>query len=199
MGSLIIDLSTSAMGAKSILPPLDMEAASYDLSGIGPGMAAFTQVGVTGSTAAENTLAVGAWTITVDAFNSNHEPIGAGNADVTIEAGTTAQASVQVSPLAGTGSLTIAISWPSGTIVVPTVSGALTSVGGSPQTIPFTMDTDTASYSSGALNAGYYSLILQLSNGAVVEWGLFEAVRILTGQTTTASFVLTSQELLSGG
>jgi hypothetical protein len=199
MGSLIIDLSTSAMGAKSIVPPLDMEVASYDLSGNGPRMAAFVQIGATGPTAEENTLAVGAWTITVDAFNSNHEPIGAGSADVTIEAGVTTQASVQVSPLAGTGILTIAISWPSGTIAVPVVSGTLTSVGGTDQAISFTMGTDSASYSSGALNGGYYSLILQLSDGTVVEWGSFEAVRILKGQTTTANSALTSQDLLSGG
>ena len=198
-GSLVIGLSSSEVKGKTISPPLDVQVAYYDVYGAGPNSAAFSQLGVTDSTVVQNSMVPGVWTITVDAFNSNHEPIGAGSADVTIEAGTMAQASVQVSPLAGTGSLIIDISWPLGTIAVPTVSGTLTSVGGTPQTIPFTMYTETASYSSGALNTGYYSLILQLSDGSVVEWGLFEVARILKGQTTMASFDLTSQDLLSGG
>jgi len=198
-GSLVLGVSSSEVRGKTISPPLDLEVAYYDVRGAGPNSAAFSQLGVTGSTVAQNSMVAGAWTITVDAFNSSHGPVGAGSAGVTIGAGNTAQVSVQVSPLEGTGSLTIAISWPSGTIAVPAVSGTLTSVGGTPQSISFTPGTDAASYSSGALNAGYYSLILHLSDGAVVEWGLFEAVRILKGQTTTASFVLTSQDLFSGG
>ena len=198
-GSLVIGVSSSGVKEKTIAPPLDLEVAYYDVRGAGPNSAAFSQLGVTGSTVVQNSMAAGAWTITADAFNSNHEPIGAGSADVTIEPGLTAQASVQVLPLPGTGSLTIAISWPTGMIAFPAVSGTLTSVGGTPQAISLTMGTYSASYSSGALNAGYYSLILQLSDGAVVEWGLFEAIRILKGQTTTASFGLTSQDLLSGG
>jgi hypothetical protein len=198
-GSLVLGVSSSEVKGKSISPALDLEIAYYDVRGAGPNSAAFSQLGVTGSMVVQNSIVAGAWTITVDAFNSSLEPIGAGSAGVTIEPGLTAQASVQVAPLTGTGSLTIAISWPSGTIAFPAVSGTLTSAGGTSQTITFTMSTDTASYSSGALNAGYYSLILQLSDGAVVEWGSFEAVRILKGQTTTASFDLTSQDLLSGG
>jgi len=198
-GSLVLGVSSSEVKGKTISPPLDLEIASYDVRGAGPDSAAFSQLGVTGSTVVQNSIVAGAWTVTVDAFNANRDPIGAGSVGVTIGAGKTAQVSVQVSPLEGTGSLTIAISWPSGTIAVPAVSGTLTSVGGAPQAISTTMGTDSVSYSSGSLNAGYYSLILQLSDGAVVEWGLFEAVRILKGQTTTASFVLTSQDLFSGG
>jgi len=198
-GSLVLDLSGSGAKEKTISPPLNVEIAYYDVRGAGPDSANFSQLEVTGYAVIQNYMVPGAWTITVEAFNSSHEQVGAGSADVTIDAGKTAQASVQVSPLAGTGSLTIAISWPSGTIAVPAVSGTLTSVGGAPQAISTTMGTDSVSYSSGSLNAGYYSLILQLSDGAVVEWGLFEAVRILKGQTTTASFVLTSQDLFSGG
>ena len=198
-GSLVLGVSSSEVKGKTISPPLDLEIAYYDVRGAGPDSAAFSQPGVTSSMVVQNSIAAGAWTITADAFNSNHEPIGAGSANVTIEPGMTAQASVQVLPLPGTGSLTIAISWPSGTIAVPSLSATLTPAGGTPQAISLTLGTYSASYSSGALNAGYYSLILQLSDGAVIEWGLFEAVRILKGQTTTASFVLTSQDLLSGG
>jgi hypothetical protein len=197
--SLVPGVSSSEVKGKTISPPLDVEVASYDVRGAGPDSAAFSQQGVTGSTIMQNFMVAGAWTITVDAFNPNHERIGAGSTGVTIDAGTTVQASVQFAPLTGTGNLTIDVSWPSGKITVPAVSGTLTSAGGTPQAISFILGTDTAAYSSGALTAGYYSLILQLSDGTVAEWGLFEAVRILNGQTTTATIILTSQDLLSGG
>ena len=192
MGSLIVELSTSAMGAKSILPPLDMEAASYDLSGNGPGMTAFTQIGLTGSTAVENTLAVGAWTITVDAFNAAHDLIGGGSTAVSIEAGETAQASVQIVPLSGTGTVTINISWTPGLISVPSVVATLTPAGGGAQSLSFTTGVNSATYSSGkTLSAGYYSLALKLQDNNLAVWGFFEAVRILKDQTTEASFDLT--------
>ena len=196
--SLLLGAPGSEVKEKTIAPFFDGEIAYYDVHGNGPDLNAFSLPGVTGSTVVENSLAAGSWTITADAFNANQEPIGSGSVIVTIEAGKLASEWVQVAPLIGTGSLSIAISWPSGAITVPALSGTLTSVGGTPQTLSFSMGADSASCDLSDLDARYYSFTIQLSDGAVVVWGSFEAVRILKGLTTTASFGLEAQDLLSG-
>jgi hypothetical protein len=56
---------------------------------------------------------------------------------------------------------------------------------GGSETLDFTVGAGSAGYTSGALDDGYYSLVIQLLDGGVVKWGLFEAVRILADQTTT--------------
>ena len=196
-GSLILFLS-SPLKSNTIVPPLDMNIVSYNISGSGPGNASFSQPGVTAATStfSQNDLAVGEWTITVDAYNAGQQLIGSGSTAVAIEAGQTAQATVQVVPLSGTGMLTINISWTAGLISVPAVSATLTSAGGAAQGLTFTFGTNSASYASGnTLSAGYYSLALQVMDGGNAVWGFFDAVRILSGQTTTASFNLTSQDL----
>ena len=111
-GSLILTFATSEMAAKTILPPLDMDIAYYDVYGDGPDPATFSQDGITGSAVTENNLAVGAWMITVDAFNDTDEWIGSGSKAVAITAGQTTQEEVRVTPLEGTGTLDISISWP---------------------------------------------------------------------------------------
>ena len=197
-GSVILILLPTHLMARTIVPPLDMDLAFYNISGNGPGGAFFSQTGVTpaASTFSQNALAVGAWTITVDAYNAGAQLIGSGSTTVAIKAGQAAQASVQVVPLSGTGTLKVNISWASGLISAPLVSATLTPAGGAAQSLNFTAGTDSASYSSGdTLNAGYYSLALQLMDNGVAVWGFFEAVRILRGQTTTANFNLTAQGL----
>ena len=196
-GSLLLFLSTH-LNASTIVPPLAMTIASYNISGNGPGNASFSHTGVTAATStfAQNDLAVGEWTISVDACNDSQDLIGSGSTTVAIEAGQIAQASVQIAPLSGTGSLALNISWTAGLISVPAVSATLTPVGGAAQSLAFTFETNSASYSSGnALSAGYYSLALQVMDGGIAVWGFFDAVRILQGQTTTAIFNLTSQDL----
>jgi len=200
-GSLILALSTSGMAAKTILPPLDMDIAYYSVSGDGPGSATFSRPGVTGATVVEDSLISGAWMIAVDAFNADDYLIGTGSMGVAITAGQTTQKEVMVTPLTGTGRLDIVISWPTGKIANPIISGTLEAAGGAPQAIPFSLvaGADSTSYSYTSLDVGYYSLTLQLSDGTTDKWGAFEAVRILKDQTTEASFNLTAEDINTGG
>jgi len=194
-GSLVLTLSTAEMSAKTILPTLNMDIAYYDISGDGPDPATFSQSGVTGSTFVEPSLVSGAWTITVDAFNDDDYFIGTGSTGVSISAGQTIQAEIWVTPLAGTGVLSISVSWPEGTITDPVLSGTLAAIGGTPQSIPFTLGTDSAVYSYPSLDVGYYSLNLELADGAVHKWGALEWVRILKDQTTQAIFSLSAEDV----
>lgn len=199
LGSLMVRFSTSELASKTIVPPLDMSAAHYTISGNGPGGASFLQSDVTTTAFVRSSLVSGAWTITVDAFNAGDALIGSGSTGVSIQAGETAEVTIPVTPLSGTGSLTINITWPSGVILNPAVSGTLTPAGGSPQQIPFSAGSGFASYSYPSLNAGYYSMTVQLAEGTTVKWGSFEAIRILKDQTTTAAFNLTQLDISAGG
>jgi len=197
-GSLILTLSSSETAAKDILPPLDMDIAYYDVSGDGPGTAVFSHSGLTGPTVIEDSLIAGAWMITVDALNDDDYLIGTGSKGVSISAGETTEAEISVAPLEGTGSLDIEVSWPSGTITGPDLSGTLAAIGGTPQDIPFTLGTDSAAYSYPSLDVGYYLLSLELEDGdGAHRWGAAEWVRILKDQTTQATFTLTEQQVNS--
>jgi hypothetical protein len=198
-GALVFVVPGQTAQGRTVSPSREEEISYCNVHGSGPGAASFTVPGVAGSTIAQNSLAAGLWTITVDAFNSSDELIGSGSVGVTIESGRAVSASVQVSSLAGTGILAASVSWPSGTIGAPAIQGTLTPAGGTPQDIEFTVDADSASFTSAALDEGYYLLTLRLADGTGVEWGSIEAVRILSGLTTTAAFDLSQQDLFSGG
>ena len=200
VGSLILSFSVSALASKTLVPPVDMNVSSYDVSGSGPVGASFGQGGVTTSYFARSALAVGVWNITVDAFNASHDLIGSGGVAVSIEAGTTVDASIQVVPLSGTGTLTIDIGWTAGLISAPSVAATLTPAGGAAQSLAVTTTASSASYSSGqTLSSGYYLLVMQVLDGGIPVWGFSEGVRILAGQTTSCGYNLTSQDLHNGG
>jgi len=197
-GSLTLTLSSSGMGRKDIVPPLDMEIAYYGVFGDGPGAATVSRFGVTGTTIVEVSLVTGEWTIRADAFNADGYLIGTGSVVVGIAAGQSTQAQIRVTPLEGNGELSITVAWPAGTVANPALTGTLEPLGGSPQVIPFMPGTNSASYSYPSLDAGYYLLTLQLSDGPVQKWGAAEAIRILKDQTTEASFTLTAEDVNSG-
>jgi hypothetical protein len=54
---------------------------------------------------------------------------------------------------------------------------------------------NAASWSSTEVDAGYYTLILQLRNEGDPVWGRAEAVRVLAGQTVAASYPLTDADI----
>lgn len=200
-GSLMLSFSSSGMATRTLVPPIDMNVSYYNVSGSGPGSASFSQTGVTTASLIRSSLVVGGWTILVDGYNTNNDLIGSGSTTVSINAGATTQGHVEVSPLTGLGgALTIDISWLTGLITGASVIASLTDSGGTEQSLSFSAGTDSMHYSSGtnALNAGYYSLALQLLDDGVPTWGFFEAVRIIKNQTTAASYNLKAQDLNTG-
>ncbi len=201
LGSLMLRLSVSGMQSKTLVPPTDMNIAYYNVSGTGPSSATFSQTNVTATSFIKGSLVVGGWTIVVDGYNTNDDLIGSGTTTVTISAGETTQGSVEVSPLTGLGgTLTIDITWPDETIAKPSVVASLTDSSGVVQDLTFSTASTTAHYSSAtdALNAGYYSLALQLLDDSAQTWGTYVAVRIVKNQTTAGSYELTAQDLNTG-
>ncbi len=200
-GSLMLSLSVSGMKSKTLVPPVDMNVAYYNVTGTGPSSASFSQTNVTATSFIKGSLVVGGWTIVVDGYNANNDLIGSGSTTVTINAGETTQGSVEVSPLTGLGgTLTIDISWPNGLITNASVVASLTDSSGTSQSLTFSTGPVTAHYSSAtnSLDAGYHSLALKLFDDGTQTWGTLVAVRIIKNQTTAGSYELTAQDLNTG-
>jgi len=84
----ILQDSGSLPPGKTIVPVIDVDAASYDVNGTGPESKTFSAPGVTDLTVVQHSLAAGEWTITVDAYNAGAQHVGTGSLVVTIEPGT---------------------------------------------------------------------------------------------------------------
>ena len=199
-GSLVLSFAQSGVkGAKDFLPPVDMNIASWDVQGSGPGGATFSQLGVTSSTLTVSSLATGNWTISVDAWNGANpsQKIAWGSVGVAISGGQTASATVTCTPLAGTGTLVVDISWPAGIIVSPSISASLAPQGGSPAAFPLALAVDGLSASGTDANcaAGYHTLSITIKDGAQEVYWLTSVVRIIAGSTTTATITITASEI----
>jgi parallel beta-helix repeat protein len=193
-GAIKLAISKSELTAKTIQPTLEMTIASFDIRGTGPNGTSFERIGIPESSIIISNLAVGNWTISVDARNAGGTIIAAGVTTVMVAAGITANAGVTVQPLSGTGALRVTVSWPEGLIANPSVTGVLTPQDETSDSINFTLAANhlSATYENSSLNAGYYTLLVQLKDGATVKWGAIESVRIIAGQTAEGGFPLTS-------
>lgn len=203
-GSIKVSLTQNVSNAKTLLPGTDMNPASYTISGTGPSSATFTPVTVTAASASATiaSLAVGAWTITVQAYNADLTPteIGTGSGTATVTSGGTANVSISVQPLSGNGTLTINMTWPSGVIASPAVVASLTPTTGTaiPIKMTFTVNTTSASYTSSTIPSGYYTLAISLNDGSTNVAGKTEMVRIVSCQTTSGTYNFTSVNSITG-
>jgi hypothetical protein len=185
-GALTIAV-TNALNAKTLAPTIDMNAASYTVTGTGPNSATFTAA-TTGAAVSESGLAFGSWTVVVNALNAGGTVIGTGTELAQVSTGQTTAVAVTVTPVAGTGSLSLTVSWPSAQVETPSIAASLTPALGSAQSLKFSISGSTGTYSSGPLANGYYTLALTVDDGGAAEAGAVEVVRIVTGQTTNGTY-----------
>lgn len=186
-GSLRIRLANN-INTQTLVPAIDMTAASYAVNSTGPGGATFTGTS-TGGDVVENGLAFGTWNVIVSAKNSVGTTIGTGAASAQVNTGETASVTVAVTPLSGNGTLSLTISWPASQVQTPSISATLapTVTGGTPQNLPFTISGSSATYSGTAGN-GYYVLAFTLSDNGLAVAGTADIVRIVAGQTTSGTY-----------
>jgi hypothetical protein len=192
-GSLLVSL-TEDINTRMLAPPIDMMAASYKVTGVGPGGAAFSGT-TTGASMTMAGLVVGDWTIMVNASNTAADIIGSGTASAAVMTGVTTEVMVNVIPISGTGSLTLMASWPEADVPLPTITASLTPMGtqqSSPQSLDFVISGATASYTSTSVPNGYYALAFTLFSNGVEVTGAADTVRIVTGQTTSGIFSFTN-------
>jgi hypothetical protein len=194
-GDLVIN--TDASKAKTLLPAVSMDIADYEVSGDGPADETFRTNCATGNTEMTS-LVAGEWIITVKAMNGDGTVIADGSTTTTVPAGGTANAAVAVTPLAGTGSLNLTVSWPSGVLAGPSVSGTITSPDGQPQQMSFTVSGSEATTSVTGLSAGYHTLSVQVLDSGVVAAGGMEVARILADTNTTGTMTFQNVRPASG-
>ena len=194
--SLTIQIGNN-INSRTLLPNIDMNPASYTVTGSGPNNATFTAT-TTGGTVTENNLAFGSWTVVVNATNAAGNLIGTGSASTQVNTASTSTVSVTVTPVSGVGTLNLAASWPTGSVQTPSVAATLTPALGSAQNLPFSISGSSASYSSSSVGNGYYTLALTVQDTGVVAAGAVDVVRIVTGATTSGTYAF-SQVNAPGG
>jgi len=188
-GQLNLSVGT---GAKSILPT-GASIASYSAAGTGPSGATLATTSSTGSFTIGN-LVPGPWTIHVDGLDASNTVIASGSTTVTIVTGTTATSSVDLVPPTGTGTLTLAASWPSGQ-TVDSVAGTLTPDGGTARAITLAISGSSATYTNASLASGSYLLVVNFRKGGVpVASTKTEAVVLYKGKTSSGTFDLTAAD-----
>jgi hypothetical protein len=198
-GILVITLHSGVLSPKTIVPPITMEIASYDIHGTGPDPLYdhFSDPINTTGLLTLSALNPGLWTITVAAKNAAGTIIGHGQTEppVLLSAGLVTNAQIDILPLAGPGEFNLAVQWPKGAHKNVSAQASLTSMITGQDLAPVFVFTppgnpETGTYSNSAIEAGYYLLLLRLYNTGVQFWGVAESVRIIAGQTTSQSWVL---------
>lgn len=185
-GNLIVQITSSI--AQSLLPPIDLNPASYIVSGTGPDSGTFSQPGTSSPIVVPN-LKYGSWSVTVEALNSAGEVIGSGQATTTVQTGQNTALGVVVRPLGGPGTLSLTVLWNPAGVGTPSISAQLVPTSGSTLNLNFSSATaGTATYSSPTVPAGYYTLVLQLLDADTLVMGAVETVRIVKGQVTSGTF-----------
>jgi hypothetical protein len=185
-GSLVLNIGNQ-VNSRTLAPALDMAPASYAVTGTGPGGATFTRT-TTGAAITATALVFGSWQVTVNATNAAGTLVGTGSATVQVNTGATTAATVNVIPVAGTGTLALTVSWPSSQVQTPAVSASLTPATGTAQPLPFTVSGSSATYSNAAVGSGYYTLNLAVTDNSIVVAGAVEVVRMVAGQTTSGTY-----------
>lgn len=186
-GYVTISVLRSA-GIKTIAPGVDLTAATYDVVYSRTGYTSVTQTKQTAAYLAVSptTLQTGTWNISITAYNAGNTAIGAGDVAVTIEAGKTANASVTIAILPGTGAINLGIDWSSLTAISnPSITGTLTPTSGSVISLVSAISGQKATLSSTAIASGSYMLTVILNDGTSEVARAVDAVLII--QSTTAS------------
>jgi hypothetical protein len=190
-GSLLVSVQHEGL-AKSILPEA-IGSVSYKATGSGPaGETLAPATSATGSFSFTS-LSLGSWTVTVSGLDSAGGTVASGSATVTVGTGAAATAAVQLLPVAGTGTLQLSLSWPSGK-QVDEVVGSITPDGGTATPITCTIKDNTATLTKD-LAAGSYILIVNLKkSGSLVAAPRMEVAGIYKGKTSSGSIALVAAD-----
>ncbi len=196
VGSLVVNVGP--LGAMTLLPPIDMVAASYKITGTGPNSGSFQQSTASGQ-ATISDLAFGLWTITVEALNVEGTVIGQGQGSVTVQAGKTVSLQVSVLPLTGFGNLQLTVSWTAADIQSPAVVAQLLPASGSAIPLTFSVPgSGTATCTKTNIGTGYYTLTVELRDNGVLVMGAMEIARIVKDQTSSGTFDFTQINAATG-
>lgn len=185
LGSLTINVADDA--SKTMAPSDDLAVAGYDVWGTGPAGAAF-RASFTGSSTTLQGLAFGSWTICVEGKTAGGMIVTFGTAVVEVATGTTRAIEVDMSPVAGPGTLALAASWDPADVPAPSIVSQLVPSCGAPIDLAFTLPSPgQAVCTIGGIPNGYYTLVLQLLDNGQLVGGAVDVVLIVADATTSGT------------
>lgn len=190
-GTLVINLQSDAVTARTLLPDISMNIASYKIIGSGPDGETFTTEVGNVSSFSKKHLQEGSWTIVIEAYNAGDaqtDPvkIGQGEKTTTIQPAVINNVEITVSPVTGTGVFDLTINWEE-TLINPSLDFTLTNE--SDTTVPESESFSTTGL-QGTLHipdlaTGYYLLQVTLKEDGVPVGYTTETLRIIDSQTTS--------------
>ena len=171
------DSEVSANGQAAVTP------VSYLFNGIGPQGGSFSLQSADG-TASLQDLAVGSWTIQVDALNDDGIVVYNAETEAEVEPSGSVQIELELTPVTGHGNLQVSAVWDGRLTISPTATVILTDVGGNAQTFELVVDsTGSASRIIENLPTGYYRIALRLHDSGEQVMGNATTTRVYNGLT----------------
>ena len=182
---------------KTLAPSISMDIVEWEITGSGPDQRTYgPQTFALNASITIPDLYKGSWDITVEGLNASGDVIGRGTKSLVITAAQTTSDSITVVPLSGNGTLDLDVTWPTSLFDNDVFEVILTDKDGDAHVLSPTLDytNGTGSY-SGTWAAGYYDLNVQLLDGTTSVWGTYESVRIVEGEATEGTLILTEEML----
>ena len=177
------------MGAKTLLPTIDMIVVRYAIYGSSPSGDTFEDLDYSGESVTIGSLRFGEWTVSVDGKNAAGIIIGHGDGNTVVHTDETSTVAIPVQPLPGTGMLDLTVNWHAADIDIPSVDSELVPPIGESQDIIFTHEGDSQATSvSTGIPTGYHTLIVKLLDNGLLTMGSVEVVRIVKAETTYGTF-----------
>ncbi|NLE16805.1 MAG: leucine-rich repeat domain-containing protein [Spirochaetales bacterium] len=196
---LLFDNHVSRM--TTFLPEIEMESATYEITGEGPGGRTFTTTSSGESVKVEN-LYIGEWVVEVTAKNDEGIAIGYGDLTVQIKAGETTNAEIAVGLIGGQGTFTLNVSWNADLVADPQMTAKVTASWDDSlvENLVFTNhETEPKSSAQVNLTNGYYTVEFAFFDGdsEVVEplKSMTIAAWIVSGSDTIGTLVLSGDAL----
>ncbi len=179
-GSLRITIQTGLTNIRTILPTFTGEIDEYVIAFEGPEAVEPVTLGGATTEHTETDIAVGDWTIKIEARKTDKTVLARGQGSATVTAGGTAAVGVSLTATqTGSGGVYVVFDWTgTGITTINEVVGSFTPTGGEAEAIVFTVSGTTASWSVENRASGSYELSAAFnyhSGETVVEYGAWES------------------------
>jgi hypothetical protein len=187
-GSLQLSIAGAGNSARSIGPEISVDVNHYVIRGESVAGELFEQTTPEDQVVIRG-LTAGYWDVTVDAFNESDVHLYTGTVRILVEGGVSLPVMVSLAAVSGVGTLTIAVTWPEGEILSPTVDAVLVPTIGDPLPLVFAIDGAAASFSGDQIDSGFHTLVLKVKEDDMIVAGGVDLVQIVRGQVTSANLV----------